>query len=134
MKIDTNTTIIQPNLKQRDQIGKAGEMSGADNERDIQLRQKSKDLEAVFITQMFKEMEKTIPKSTLSGSKNTLSSMMFSSVMGEALSNQGGIGLSDIIYRSLREKNEIPELDEIRSNPVAENVHSFMFTNLEETR
>jgi len=134
MKISTNTTVLQPNIKQPVQINSASKMSAVDRERDIKLRQKSKDLEAVFISQMFKEMEKTIPKSTLTGSKNSLSSMMFSSVMGEALSNQGGIGLSDVIYRSLRERDDMLEPVEIRSNSFVENVHSFMFTNLDENK
>jgi len=115
-------------------MNKYNKLSSVDREREIKLRQTSKDLEAVFITQMFKVMEKTIPKSTLTDSKNTLSSMMFSSVMGEALSNQGGIGLSDVIYRSLREKNELPDPDEIKSNSFVQNVHSFMLPNLDENK
>jgi len=134
MKINSNDTIIQPSIKKPDRMNKYNKLSSVDREREIKLRQTSKDLEAVFITQMFKVMEKTIPKSTLTDSKNTLSSMMFSSVMGEALSNQGGIGLSDVIYRSLREKNELPDPDEIKSNSFVQNVHSFMLPNLDENK
>jgi len=80
--------------------------------KDIQLRAKSKELEAVFLTQMIKTMEKTIPEGMM-GSKNGLPSMLFSSVLGDAVAGGGGVGLSDMIYASLRQQNEVSaeELD-----------------------
>jgi len=73
-------------------------------------------MEAIFITHIFKAMEKTISKSSLTGSGNTMSSMMFSSVMGEALSERGGLGLADVIFRSLAEKEGL-SLDDLEENP-----------------
>lgn len=70
--------------------------------RDIKLRQKSRELEAVFMTQMMKAMEKTIPDG-LFGGKSSLPTMLFSSVMGDALAGSGGIGLSEMIYQNLKE-------------------------------
>ncbi|HCK99469.1 MAG TPA: hypothetical protein DHW42_05110 [Candidatus Marinimicrobia bacterium] len=93
--------------------------------REIKLRGKCKELEAVFLTQLFKVMEKTIPKSSNEGSQNTLSSMMFSSVMGQTLANQGGIGLTEIIYKSMKDKDELPMLDELKANDVLDNMSSF---------
>ena len=81
-------------------------------------------MEAVFLTQLFKVMEKTIPKSSNEGSQNTLSSMMFSSVMGQTLADQGGIGLTEIIYESLKDKDELPMLDELKANDVLSNMNS----------
>jgi Rod binding domain-containing protein len=80
--------------------------------RDIQLRKKSTELEALFITQLFKAMEKTVPDGGLHGSKrNNLPSMLFSSVMGDAVAKQGGVGLSEMIYNSLKEKESFdPDL------------------------
>ncbi|RKY53453.1 MAG: hypothetical protein DRP89_06170, partial [Candidatus Neomarinimicrobiota bacterium] len=92
--------------------------------REIKLRQKCKDLEGLFITQLFKAMEKTIPKSSLVGSKNTLSSMMFSSVMGEALANQGGFGLADVIFKSLKDKDEIINLDKLSNGNFIDNIQA----------
>ncbi len=86
---------------------------GNDNSsRDAQLLKKSKELEAVFLTQLIKSMEKTIPEG-LGGGKNTLSTMMFSSVMGDAMSQGGGIGLSKMIYSSLKKMDGLPDLQEL---------------------
>jgi Rod binding domain-containing protein len=80
--------------------------------RDIQLREKSVELEALFITQLFKAMEKTIPDGNLYGSsKNNLPNMLFSSVMGKAVAQKGGLGLSQMIYNSLREK-DLPKISQ----------------------
>ncbi|MFH1851435.1 MAG: rod-binding protein [Candidatus Neomarinimicrobiota bacterium] len=87
--------------------------------RELQLRAKSRDLEAVFISQLFKAMEKTIDRRSEEGSDNNLSTMMFSSTMGKAVAEQGGIGLADMIYRSLTSQENAgrelptPVLDEI---------------------
>jgi len=82
--------------------------------RDIQLKEKSKDIEAVFLTQLFKSMEKTIPKN-LTGSNQNMATMMFSSVMGEAMSKGEGLGLSDMIYQSLREKDTPANTDNLQA-------------------
>ena len=74
---------------------------GPEQQRDLQLREKSREMEAIFIGQLFKAMEKTVGGGITGDSKNNLSSMMFSSVMGKAVANQGGIGLSEMIYQSL---------------------------------
>ncbi|MDP8238186.1 MAG: rod-binding protein [Candidatus Hatepunaea meridiana] len=134
MKINPNETVLQSNVKHLDSTNNRNKLPVTDQEKENRLRQTSKDLEAVFITQMFKVMEKTIPKSSLTGSKNTLSSMMFSSVMGEALANQGGIGLSDIIYRSLNEKDEMPSPEQINPNPFIQNIHSFGLFDTEDSK
>ena len=83
-------------------------------QKDPELKKVSEDLEAVFISQMFKAMEKTIPESSLFGSKNTLSSMMFSNVIGESIAHQRGIGLSEIIYNALVQDNEGINLEQIK--------------------
>ncbi len=77
-----------------------GRSASKDSDHDLLLRKKSKELEAVFLTRLFKVMEKTIPRESTG---QNLSTMMFSSVMGDALAESGGIGLSDMIYRSLSE-------------------------------
>jgi len=84
--------------------------------QDLRLRAQSRKLEALFITQMFKAMEKTVPESGLTGArKNNLPSMMFSSVMGDAVAEQGGLGLSEVIYNSLREKENLSALEALES-------------------
>jgi len=84
----------------------------SDDQRNAQLREKSKELEAVFITQLIKSMEKTIPEG-MGGGKNSLSTMMFSSVLGDAMAQGGGIGLSKMIYTSLKTMDGSPDLDNL---------------------
>ncbi len=92
----------------------SGMSSGNENIRDRTLRDQSRELETVFLTQMIKTMEKTIPGGGITGSgKNSLSGMMFSSVMAQAVSSGGGIGLADMIYQSLADKGEILSDDEL---------------------
>jgi len=73
--------------------------------RDEKLWKASKDMESVFLSYMIKAMEKTIPDGALTGSKNSLSKMMFSSVMSKEMTNSGGIGLSKHIYDLMKDNN-----------------------------
>ena len=76
--------------------------------RDIKLREASRKMEAAFLTYVFKSLEKTIPKTSISGkTSNNLATMMFSTVMADAVSEQGGIGLGDQIYQSLKEAPDL---------------------------
>lgn len=88
------------------------ELGETDNSRNVELKKKSNELEAVFLTQLIQSMEKTIPEG-IDGSKNTLSSMMFGSVMGDAMSQGGGIGLSKMIFESLKKMDETPEMQNL---------------------
>ncbi|NOZ08285.1 MAG: hypothetical protein GXO91_05340 [FCB group bacterium] len=101
--------------------------------KDAELRKQSRQLEAVFITQMIKAMEKTIPESSLGGTKNTLSAMMFSTVLGDAIAEQGGVGLSDMIYESLADKDTPVNLDEIKADAVLENFNLLKAMNISTT-
>lgn len=74
--------------------------------RDEKLWKSSKQMEGVFLSLMIKAMEKTIPESGLTGSKNNLAKMMFSSVLGRELANNGGIGLAKHLYESLENEDK----------------------------
>jgi len=124
MRINANKETVFQSLELSDASKKAQNGLNKEKMREIKLRGKCKELEAVFLTQLFKVMEKTIPKSSNEGSQNTLSSMMFSSVMGQTLADQGGIGLTEIIYESLKDKDELPMLDELKANDVLSNMNS----------
>jgi len=89
----------------------------AEAARDLQLKAKSREMEALFITEMFKAMEKTVPEDATGGSNN-LPKMLFSSVMGEAVAENGGIGLADPIYMALKDKDEILKLDDLKDNGI----------------
>ena len=75
--------------------------------RELKLRETSTKLEAAFLTDVIKTMEKTIPKGGLTGGKNNLPSMLFSSVMADALAKGNPTGLSDMFYQALTQKDGI---------------------------
>jgi len=125
MRINAEKETVFQSIDLSDASKKAQNGLNKEKMREIKLRGKCKELEAVFLTQLFKVMEKTIPKSSNEGSQNTLSSMMFSSVMGQTLANQGGIGLTEIIYQSMKDKDELPMLDELKANDALDNMSSF---------
>ncbi|MBO8151521.1 MAG: hypothetical protein H0Z30_03410 [Candidatus Marinimicrobia bacterium] len=77
--------------------------------RDIKLRKAAKEIEAIFIAQVIKAMEKSLPSESIGGKKNNLVNMLFSSTMGKAIAEKGGIGLADIIYKSLKSRDEFNE-------------------------
>ncbi len=123
IKIDNK---IKTNLTQ--QFNNNNKLNSEENNKiikDIKLKEQAKQLEGIFITQIVKSMESTIPKNEESTS-NSLSNMMFSSVMGEAMTKGGGIGLSRIIYNSLKNKDiDISEtLQEINSDSNINSSHS----------
>ncbi|MCF7800545.1 MAG: hypothetical protein K9N34_00870 [Candidatus Marinimicrobia bacterium] len=103
--------------------------------RDIQLRQASEQLEASFLSQIVKAMEKTVPKNSLSGQQNTLSSMLFSSTMGDALAKGNPTGLSEMFYRALAEKDHGPinAITELKSWDF-NTLHSLRMDLLKDTR
>ncbi len=103
---------IENQIKLDSQTDPMSKMGDKEELRNDQLRKKSNELEAVFLTQLIKSMEKTIPEG-IGGGKNSLSTMMFSSVLGDAMSNGGGIGLSKMIFESLKKMDGAPELSEI---------------------
>ena len=87
------------------------------DKEDLKLREASQKLEGQFLSFLIKSMESTIPKEN---NKQSLSTMMFSTVMGKEMSESGGIGLADFIYKSMKENGTeaINKLDEMGSfNP-----------------
>ena len=100
------------------------------NSRNKKLREKTRNMESIFLSQMIKTMRKTIPDNPWGGSKNDLPSMMFSSVMGKSMAKSGGIGLAKKIFNSLKDMNdqEIQKIDteELDQNPMSLNTFNFM--------
>ncbi|UCH09876.1 MAG: hypothetical protein JSU61_11775 [Fidelibacterota bacterium] len=69
---------------------------------DKKLWKACQNFESLFMGYLVKSMERTLPQGTLSGSG--LPDMMFNQVMGSALSEGGGIGLAELLYRDLQAK------------------------------
>ncbi|GEM_PF-1977995 len=98
------------------------------NGEDQKIRESAKQLEGLFLSFVLKAMEKTIPRDEKS-SRNNLATMMFSSVMGQAMAENGGIGLADFLSASMvtHSPQEVEELQ----NKFQQDVLSNMRLNLE---
>lgn len=99
-----DTSQLQTNQPLRDPRQLMAGMS--DPSSDIfkaKARERAEEFEAIFIAQMFKPMMESIPTDGLMGGGN--SEHMFRSMMvdeiGKDIAKQGGIGLSDSIYREI---------------------------------
>ena len=91
--------------------------------KDPKLEKSAKELEGLFLTFVLKAMEKTIPKKE--GNSNSLSSMMFSTVLGKGIADQGGIGLAKFFYNTLSQNSEkeMAELKEKINDPTIVNIN-----------
>ncbi len=122
----------QPGITNREKLGKVQDLNNKDIARDIELKKKAKELESLFLTQLLKTMEKTLPADAMGGSENNMASMMFSNVMADSISDQGGMGLSDMLYQSLKEKDaEGVELPGRNDNVFMDNMNAIYRTMLE---
>jgi len=72
--------------------------------KDPKVLQASRRLEGLFITMLLKEMVKTLPGGGLVGKKDNLANWLFTTTMGEALAKRGGLGLGEVFYKALQEK------------------------------
>lgn len=68
--------------------------------RQADLWKACQNFEALFMGQLVSSMEKTLPQGALQGAG--LPNFMFNQVMGSAISEAGGIGLADLLYRNLQ--------------------------------
>lgn len=71
--------------------------------KQAHLKNACKELESVFIYHLLKEMRATIPDSGLMGGEGIkdMYNHMTDSQLAKELSQDGGIGLSDILFRQL---------------------------------
>lgn len=87
----------------------AGKMGPLDDAFKIKAREKADEFEAVFVAQMFKPMMESIPTDGPLGGGN--SEHMFRSLMideiGKDIVKQGGVGLSDSIYKEILRMQEV---------------------------
>jgi len=91
--------------------------------KDVKLEKSAKELEGLFLTFVLKAMEKTIPKEE--GNSNSVANMMFSTVLGKGIADQGGIGLAKFFYNTLSQNSEkeMAELKEKINDPTIVNIN-----------
>lgn len=80
-------------------------LSGEAGDKSKKLRDACEKFEAVFISKLWKEMRKTVPKEGYMHSKHEDKYLsMFDREFAEKMASSGGIGLADMIYEQLSEK------------------------------
>ena len=88
------------------QVGKVAEAgrlrAGADIDVEDERRKKvAKDFESVFIHEILKRMEDTIPTSDMADQSSKQIKSMYWSYMAQAIADRGGFGLWKNIYEAM---------------------------------
>lgn len=80
-------------------VEKAATQKGGEEE----LRQVSRDLEAIFLRMLIDSMQKTVPESSLFGQSSGMETFrgMYNDQLADQMSRSSSIGLADMIYRQL---------------------------------
>ena len=77
-------------------------------EDDAKLKKACQEMEGVFLNMLLKSMRSTIAKTELGGStlqQDTMQSM-FDMEMTRNMATAGGVGIADMMYRSLTRSNQ----------------------------
>lgn len=73
--------------------------------QEEKLKDACQDFEAVFISKLWKQMQKTVPKNEIFNSRQSeMYTSMFDRDFAEKMSESGGIGLGDMLYDQLKDK------------------------------
>lgn len=82
----------------------ASKSAPAPDSQDAQLRRAARDLEGVFVAELFKAMRETVPQDGITN--GGMGEEMFTSMLDQHLAPQAGAGWSggigDALYRQLR--------------------------------
>jgi flagellar protein FlgJ len=76
------------------------------------LKKACGDFESIFISQMLKEMRKSIPKSGLldGGSQQDAYLSLFDEELSKSMAKRGGIGLGKILYQNIMKRGNPSDL------------------------
>jgi len=96
--------IDQQNLPIQQNDSSASATQSPADKSDARLWEACQGFEALFMGYLVKSMQQTLPEGSLSTSG--LPDMMFNQVMGSALSEGGGIGLAELLYKDLLTQSE----------------------------
>ncbi len=82
----------------------AAELSPSRKQDEGKLKEACQQFESLFLTQMLKEMKKSIPKSEGEGNKekDTYEDMMYEEV-AKSMASSGGVGMANILYQQMQE-------------------------------
>ena len=90
----------------------AGQGPGAKRMDEGKLQKVCEDFESIFISQMLKEMRKSIPKSGLldGGSQQDMYLSLFDEELSKSMAKRGGIGLGKILYQNITKQSQNTDL------------------------
>jgi flagellar protein FlgJ len=90
-------------------VGKGAGVKKIDEEK---LKKACGDFEGIFISQMLKEMRKSIPKTGLldGGGQQDMYLSLFDEELSKSLAKRGGIGLGKILYQNIMRQSQNRDL------------------------
>jgi len=87
-----------------------------ENIREAKLRKATQDFESLFIYKLLKSMRATVPKSAESKFGMETMREMTDEQLAVYLARQGGVGLGDMLYRSLQRREPAADLQDNRAS------------------
>ena len=86
------------------EIQKAAEMAPSHKQEDAKLKDACKQFESLFLTQLFTQMRKSIPKTKLmgEGKDEEMFGSMLDQERAKAWAQADGIGLANLLYQQMR--------------------------------
>ena len=96
-------------LRQTAASGQIDKTRGGDDPK--RMEKTCKDFESLFVNYLMKEMRNTIPENELfgGGSAEKIYTTMLDGEVAKHVSRHGGIGLANILYDQMAQKNSIKE-------------------------
>ena len=82
----------------------AADLAPSKKQDETNLKDACQQFESLFLTQMLKEMKKSIPKADGEGNKekDTYEDMMYEEV-AKSMASSGGVGMANILYQQMKE-------------------------------
>ena len=80
-------------------------------EKNAGLWKAAQGFESMFMSHLLNTMQKSLPEGAASG--KGMAGMMFTQVMGEAMTEGGGMGLAEMLYRELQHSVPAASTDKV---------------------
>jgi flagellar protein FlgJ len=82
----------------------AADLAPSKKQDETKLKDACQQFESLFLSQMLKEMKKSIPKADGEGNKekDTYEDMMYEEV-AKSMASSGGVGMANILYQQMKD-------------------------------
>lgn len=86
------------------EVQKAADMAPSKQQEDAKLKETCQQFESLFLSQLFTQMRKSIPKSNLfgEGKDEEMFGSMLDQERAKAWAQADGIGLANLLYQQMR--------------------------------